>query len=185
MTVNTDTYIDVMLDLETLGTKPGCKILSLSAVTFRQDVRETQQVFDTTITVSSQPRLVVEQDTVAWWQRQDEQVRKAVFNNPNAKHIREALLTFNDWLKTLGKIPRIWGNGASFDAPVLRAAFELENIEPGWNFRDERCYRTLSSEFGFMATDVEFVGMKHTSLADAKYQAARAEIILARLADRR
>lgn len=173
----------IMLDLETLGTKPGCKILSISAVTFCAAKRHYLDIF---VKPDSQPLLATDAKTYQWWQGQDADLVKFTFENEYAVPLAQALYMFTEWYKALGaKGPEIWGNGATFDAPVLRAAYEYLGIEVPWNFRDERCYRTLKAEFGSMVELPAFTGKLHRGLHDATYQANCAELILNKIHNRR
>lgn len=173
----------IMLDLETLGTKPGCKILSISAVTFCAAKRH---YFDVFVKMDSQPLLLTDPKTYNWWQGLDPELVEFTLFNPHAVPLAQALYMFTEWYKALGaKGPEIWGNGATFDAPVLRAAYEYLGIEVPWNFRDERCYRTLKAEFGSMVELPAFTGKLHRGLHDATYQANCAELILNKIHNRR
>lgn len=169
----------VMLDLETLGTKPGCPILSIGATTFLTPaptsyylvIQEGQAKMDNP-----------DPDTIAWWAKQSEEARAEVFNNPNALHIYDALITFNNWLVALKQTPEdriiIWGKGATFDEPILQEAMKRYGITPVWTFRDSMCFRTLA-EVGKMCfvSDPEFQGARHNALHDAEHQAVWAEDI--------
>lgn len=176
-----------MLDLETLGKKPGCKILTISACAFSvEEVKPVSNFFDIALRTDTQ-RLTVDQDTVDWWAKQSVLAQAAAFSNVKAVSIGIALRYFSDWLADLSEhestVPVIWSKGASFDAPILAAAYEVYGLDLPWDFRDERCYRTLESEFKHLVTPPEFVGTQHTSLADAIYQAKYAQSIYSTIND--
>lgn len=181
------TPINIMIDLETLGTKPGCKILSISAVTFNAAQYRGnygRDSFDAAVMISLQDQLKTDQSTLDWWQKQSKEAYDAVFNNSKAIRLTSALEIFSSWLTAFvdeGCTPILWGNGASFDCPVLAEAYRIYGYEVPWNFRNERCYRTLLAEFGHLINKPEFEGVKHNSLADATYQANVAELIFKEL----
>jgi hypothetical protein len=177
-TMNTK-EVNVMLDLETLGKKPGCKILTISACTFME--LESRRRFHQAVRIDTQDLLRIDPDTIDWWSKQSDVARKAAFDNPNAIVLTRALGLFSDWLAELGATPVIWGKGASFDAPVLTAAYAAYGIDIPWDFRKERCFRTLQELFKYLECKPPFVGTPHTSQADAEFQANHAENILSHL----
>lgn len=171
--------VNIMLDLETLGTKPGCKILTLSSCTFSTTSNKgVSSFFDIAIRMDTQDLLKAEPATVDWWANQSEIARKAAFENVNAIVLTKALGRFSDWIAELQCTPVIWSKGATFDAPILAHAYEVYGLDVPWNFRNERCYRTLEAEFKHLVTTPpDFNGTKHTSFADAVYQAKYAQAI--------
>jgi len=112
---------------------------------------------------------------VRWWAEQSEDAR-AIFNHPEAKPLPQVLAEFAAWLP---KDSRIWGNGAGFDQPILAAAYRAVGIPLPWEFRNERCYRTLKA----LAPDVKIrrTGTHHNALDDAVSQADHLKCIAVRL----
>lgn len=174
----------VMLDLETLGTKPGCPILSIGASKFFRPNEEPHEAFSAAIDSHNQYRMDIQDpETVNWWNAQTQEARDAVFSNPEAVYIESALASFTAWLISLKKTSEdriiIWGNGAAFDEPILKEAYNRYNLTPVWTFRDSMCFRTLK-EIGKMLNvpEPEFEGQKHIAVMDAKHQAKWAYHIL-------
>lgn len=170
--------LNIMLDIETLGTRPGCKILTISAVTFGTQHRNS---FDIAIRADTQDLLTIDSKTLDWWKDQSVDAQRAAFDNPAAMTLVKGLSCFSDWIGSLNCTPKIWCKGAGFDVPILEAAYEAYKISVPWHFGNIRCYRTLEAEFKDLIKLPEFVGTKHTSLADARHQALCAEIILDKL----
>lgn len=174
--------INIMLDLETLGTRPGCKILSIGAKVF--DVERTN--FNSALYIRANPdlqaKLHTEVATEDWWAKQDPEVRAEAFGGTEYLHV--ALTEFVDWISYLKeklncKKIRIWCKGASFDAPIMEAAMESYCVPVPWKFWEVYCFRTLY-DLG-MSLGIEpdvFDGDKHNALHDAINQAAHAEKIL-------
>ncbi len=54
---------------------------------------------------------------------------------------------------------------------LIEAALTRSGMEKHWNFRNERCYRTLKEELYWVKAD-PFIGTKHTALHDAYNEAA-------------
>ena len=57
---------------------------------------------------------------------------------------------FSAWVRDFSPVDvkdvNIWGNGATFDIVILKAAFERCSITWRFSFWNERCFRTLLAE---------------------------------------
>jgi hypothetical protein len=164
----------IMVDIESLGTTPYSAILSIGACNFNPLAPVTEDPVDHTntfyqaITLESclAAGLKVSAPTIAWWMDQSEAARQ-VFSDPRALALPVVLDMFTDWL---GSRPDpIYGNSARFDLGLIEAAYLALGKELPWNFRSERCYRTM----GKLAPDVVTtrIGVYHNALDDALYQA--------------
>ena len=168
------TLNDVMVDLETLGRKAGCVIVSIGAVKFDPLTGFVDEAnsFYRAITVESAMRfgLHVDPGTLKWWMQQSDAAR-AVFNDSEAVGIQQALVEFAEWVAEDGDCGsvKMWGNGASFDNSILSAAYEAVDILQPWNFWNDRCYRTIKA----LNPQAPFVreGTHHNAVDDAVSQA--------------
>ena len=176
----------IMVDLETLGTVPGCSILSIGAVRFvPEEDRLAEEFYAVILRTSCLDVFLEEKDeTIKWWNDKSPEARQVLLDaeDPDiAEPLPMALESFNNWLLGLGGMRsiRIYGNGADFDNPILRVAQDAAGIDP-FNSKaghfGGRCYRTLKSLdelFGpsFAAPKVEREGTYHNALDDAKHQA--------------
>ena len=173
--------MDIMVDLETLSSAPDAAIVAIGAVTFNDGGTPAKdfirQTFSVTIDARSAQRMggMIDGDTVSWWFRQPEPARLALLHA--AMPLTGALLDFHNWVRRQSEAPRIWGTGASFDNVVLRQTFERAHLDAPWEFRADRCYRTLKA----LRPDIPFepYGTHHNALDDAFAQATHAERILA------
>lgn len=161
--------INVMVDLETLGTSPGCPILSIGAVTFLTEV--PCKPFYTTIDISNQNKygLLPNPTTVSWWGSQDKRVREEAFSGKD--DLFQVLTWFSSWLGSLQATPVMWGNAASFDLSILSAAYKAVNLPLPWKYWNEMCFRTLKNLYHGVVTEPERTGHKHNALNDAIHQA--------------
>lgn len=179
--------VHVMIDLETLGNRPGCKILSIGAVAFSP--QGLGREFYVLVERSSQNGIGLREDpeTIKWWSEQNEAARTAVFGSRTAVPVRTALNRLTDFLTAVSFTDEVsdrrevcvWGNGAGFDQPILAAVFRADGIPKlPWKFWNERCYRTLKNT----AHGVPYSPPKiaHHALEDAKAQAAHLVRILNR-----
>lgn len=163
---------DVMLDLETLGTVPGCVILAIGAVAFDPKTNELGDEFYHVINRKSSESygLFVDPETVKWWAAQSEQARKVLTESDSngSLGLRPILASFNIWLEKFPDV-RVWGNGADFDNPLLSVAYRKAGMKPGWGPWNGRCYRTVKNLAPHVK--VERQGTHHDALDDAKHQA--------------
>ncbi len=169
---------DVMHDLETLGTRPGCSILSIGAVPFdrKTGVVHEEMGFYTVILRDSCRAYGLREDssTLEWWGKQSPEARKVLEDaeNPDKAHsLPRALELFNIWLAKLD-VPsgiRLWGNGSDFDNVILLAAYDACGIKQNWGLYNNRCYRTRAAEA--LHIKRERTGTHHNALDDAITQA--------------
>lgn len=175
---------NVMIDLETVGKSAGCGILSIGACFFDGDAvtlpRGADTYFYAPITPESNTEigLVYDQSTLEWWAEQSKEAYEAAWKDPTAIHISMALARFSDYLERFRGPVICWANGASFDFPILEAAYSNAGLEYPIEYRNIRCYRTLKNLFPYVsATEIEG-SVKHNAFWDAKYQAKHTEALL-------
>jgi hypothetical protein len=165
-----------MLDLETLGKRPYCPLLSIGACAMRLDTHEEiTDLFYQPITLESclAAGLRVDASTIQWWMTNEhvtQEAREMAFGaSNNALALPMVLDAFTDWLQS--RPLQLWGNSARFDLGILESAYLACGKEPPWDFRLERCYRTVKNLPG--AADIEFVrvGTYHNAVHDAVSQA--------------
>ena len=77
---------DIMVDLETLGTRQDTIVLEISAVEFNRYTGEIGEVFDAKLDIDDQLsyRRSLSRETLQWWFKQDEAAIKNVFDNVGA-----------------------------------------------------------------------------------------------------
>lgn len=170
--------IHVMCDLETLGRRAGCKVLSIGAVVFGPNGLGAE--FYLEVRRDPQPGLHEDPDTLSWWAKQLPEAQERLFNPGCNVTLKNALYAFTYWLERLADRDAkgnlnvcVWGNGADFDNAILSAAYaEVRGENLPWPFWNNRCYRTLKS----LAPSVKLVrqGVHHNALDDAKSQAEHA-----------
>lgn len=147
------TATHIMLDLETLGTKPGSIVTAIGAVHFGQG--QIHRTFYTTIDARDAARygLTLDADTALWWLKKSEPARLEL--TQATKPLRPALQEFLDWLMHAAPPSglladylaslQVWGNGATFDPPLIEAALAAAGHPCPWNHRQVRCYRTVAA----------------------------------------
>lgn len=161
---------DVMLDLESCGTRPSAPIFAIGAVTFDMQTLELGERYYMTVDMGScvADGAVIEPDTVYWWLQQSEQARVGITRG-SRMDIRLALADFADWLRQHSgpeSATRMWGNGSGFDCVILRAHYERAGVTPPWEWWNDRDFRTLKALYPNVERD-EVKGVAHNALDDA------------------
>lgn len=166
-------YNDIMLDLETMGTRPGSAIVAIGAVRFGGG-----QIHDTfyrriRLRSCTDFGLTIDADTVLWWMGQSQEARMEVINSEGATSLPQALHDFKGFVQPED---RVWGNGASFDNALLAEAYARAEAQMPWKFWNDRCYRTLKA---MSPVPMTRTGTHHNALDDAISQAEHLMLILA------
>jgi len=164
-----------MLDLETLSTKPNAAIVSIGACICDNTQRFIETSFQAHVNLNtyfntSNNAFDVSGATLQWWLNQSSEAQQATFI-ANASSLDDALDSFDTYLveNNAQNIP-IYGNGADFDNVVLTQAYAFYFKSLPWNFRMNRCYRTMKN----LVPSVEITrkaGEHHNAKADAENQA--------------
>ncbi|MBW9166451.1 hypothetical protein HPP88_02295 [Enterobacter hormaechei] len=189
--VNSETmFTHLMVDLETMGKKPGAPIVSIGAVFFDPSSGKTGAEFYQVINLESSMSFGARPDasTILWWLKQSPEARSAIVVD-DAIGLLEALELFLDFIAENAangsKNVQLWGNGSSFDCSLLEAAFELADTPfpiPHWNYRDVRTVVELGKAVGLNSRyDIPFEGDQHNALADARHQVKYVSAIWQRL----
>jgi len=158
-----------MVDLETLGKKPGCVILSIGAQIFDPDAGTLGDTFECKIDwqfSESYYGLVVDPETVAWWNEQSQQARLVLA--PGGMDLIAALRLFADFWKR-NNVKYFWCHGAGFDEPILAEAFARTDLTAPWEYNGVQCCRTELKRAGVKPD--RNAGTHHNALDDARAQA--------------
>ena len=168
---------NIMLDIETLGTKSSSVILSIGAV--EVDENDVGRGFHRRIDIQSclDNGLTVDGSTIEWWMTQDANAR-AIFDikgDPLDRVLDDFSRAFN-WQDTL-----VWCNGMNFDLPILENAFQAVGARTPWPYYNGRDYRTLKGMFPKELVNRLRVKptVAHDALDDARAQALTLIALLA------
>lgn len=176
---NLNKFQDVMVDLETLGTCPGCSILSIGAVAFNPTSGELGSEFYVVVNRENclAASLYEDPETVAWWENQSAEAKQVLKEAERGERLEDALNRFTEYLKQfdLGTV-RVWGNGSDFDNAILSVCYHHVGLNLPWKFWNNRCYRTIKA----MHPTIRLArkGIHHNALDDAKTQAIHANQLL-------
>lgn len=175
--------INIMMDIETTGVRPGSRVLSIGLAVFYLVNGEGTIGRTTTIYPSLTDQAGIDDpSTMDWWSVQSPEARNVFADNHiNGVSVGKAFELFKefiqnavDWHKSLNDNTEkvnvcIWGNGATFDNSIVQHMFEAKGYPVPWNTFGDRCYRTAFNVLG--RPSLPRKGVHHNALDDAIYQA--------------
>ena len=171
--------MDVMLDLETLGTRPGCVILTLGAVKFDPySLKEPGPGIYFRVDVDEQTALgrEVQEDTLNWWISQADDIREEALGESD----RVSLDTlYRDLNRFLVGANNIWAQGPLFDFAILENLYRQMGWPTPWQYWQIRDSRTLFGVHG----DPRIKGKAglHNALEDCVSQAVAVQQVYNKL----
>jgi hypothetical protein len=166
-----------MVDIETLGTEPGCAILSIGAAVFDHDGVDETWSMSVDLESCEAYGLDADLSTLSWWlSRSDEQQAALEGGEPLGDVLRE----FVQWYRQ-EDADQLWANSPIFDVAIIDEACARVGVSVPWSFWELRDYRTLSDLA--LAVDVEQAGTEHDALDDAIHQSRIASATLQRLSE--
>lgn len=179
---------EMMIDLETLDTKPSAIVLSIGAVIWETIQFEDEPLawrpverFLRVLNIQEQAdnRRTVSQDTFLWWQRQDTTAREEAFNPVRQSchqtycDLRDFVAKYTDHPSPDQRVNAFWASPATFDFPIWEdLAMDFGNLVP-WRYNQKYDVRTVVREAGISArehSDVALDGVPHTPVYDCEWQ---------------
>lgn len=175
---------DIMIDLETLATRPDASVLSIGAVKFDPLGDELNdgkmESFYVRIDIDSCDRLglVTSDSTIEWWSKQSAEAQEEAFGEGNRVDIVDAM---NQLYKFCWGAKRVWSNGAGFDIVILEHIYrQIEKAYP-WQYWAVRDVRTM---FDMGINPRRPPVLKHHALEDAWNQAVGVQNVCKELRNR-
>lgn len=165
----------IVLDLETLSTKPTAAVIAIGAVA----VSATGLIvgeFHIAVDGYNQPGRDIDAATLAWWDEQTPEAKAASLQATDHVSATVAMCKFSAWVLELADptTVKVWGNGSSFDCTILSSLYaqchELGYPQP-WAWWNDRDMRTLVDAFPTAKQVGDFVGIEHHALHDARHEA--------------
>ena len=178
--------VHVVIDLETLGTRPGSTILQIGASSFKLASSKLGSNVGCAIYIdpmqSKSAGFTEDRSTGDWWNNQNPETRKVVFSGTTSPF--QALIEFNTYMKGFGdkRSVYVWGNSPRFDCGLLEAYYQHYALEIPWEFRNERDLRTLAALLprSCLEAKVRFTNDNpHNGYWDAAYEAQVSKYLLA------
>lgn len=167
-------FVNLMLDLESMGKRSDAAIVSIGACFFHLGRREIGPTFLQTIDLRSAVREggTMDAGTVLWWLRQGQEARNSI--STSGRLIREVLTDFSDFILETCRHEDVvpWGNSPRFDMEKLDTAYRRLDLTAPWYWTNERDFRTMRNVYPQVVYDPEEKGDgNHNALTDAIFQA--------------
>lgn len=163
---------ELMIDIETTGQKPGCKVLTLGAFGFDKGGNQVEFYKQFKTAPQQGAGLTDDVSTMDWWARQDPAIAAEAFGGSTEPD--EGLAEFKKWIYEnfeFGRYSRfrVWCCGLDFDFPILNHFMATFGYQFPWKFWDQYDYRTIKNVFPVIKASEGNVA-KHTALEDARAQ---------------
>ena len=167
--------MDVMLDLETLSTRPDATILTFGACKFNPYTQH--DIVDGIyfrVNVDEQTELGrhVDDNTIEWWSKQAEDVYSEAFNSEDRISLEQFSQELNRFVVGADNI---WAQGPVFDIVILENLYRQLGLPTPWQFWQIRDSRTLLSTLGD-PREKNKAGL-HNALEDAVSQAQAVQFV--------
>lgn len=166
-----------MIDLETMAVSPNAVILTLGAVHFNPYGSGYGDKLYFRLSIDDQDSLgrEIDDNTLAWWSKQDPAIMEEAFSPDDRIPLAEAVDKFH---KFAWNCDAFWSHGATFDLTMIENLYRQLNKPLPWNYWQLRDTRTIF-DLGF-DPDMPKGGL-HNALEDAIRQAAGVQNIYRKL----
>lgn len=173
--------IDVMVDIETLGTGSHATIFQISAISFNIETGQHYSTFNGIADVSKNKTLKVDGSTLKWWLNTNKELLTDLLNK-GEESSEELLTKFHTWVGSLTPDTKdiyLWGNGILFDNKMIQEQFINLGLNYPIFFRNDRDVRTLvdlaGKKLGITEKELkekfnDETLVKHDAFDDVKYQ---------------
>lgn len=164
---------DLMVDIETFGTKSNSVIVSIAAVCFDLETGKTGSLFHMDVSAEDCVKngLKIDADTFMWWLKQEEEAKRKITEVKDSKTLKIALLNFAKFIYDYCPPDvQVWGNSARFDCGLLENAFDVIGLKLPWKHYNERDVRTLVMLNPEIKKNMPFDGIPHYAIDDCKHQ---------------
>lgn len=174
-------FLDIVVDLETLGTKIDSIVTQVSAKPFHFTNDDDFAPFNSYIDVNTIDNPSVDFDTLRFWLSSQSNLDKfqKLLESKTHKTEFDMWNEFSHYLTELNKTYelRLWGNGIMFDIGKTRYNLNKFNLEYPIKFWNERDARTLvelaSNKMGITSPDFQSLipnTDKHNALSDVIWE---------------
>lgn len=164
----------LMIDVETLGTRPGSVVWQIGVVAFDIDMHgNLDQGIELKLNPQEQIDLgfKVDWSTIRWWMEQSREAQAAM---PKVGLPLEIALAFvRDYVEHWGPVEGVWGNGPDFDLTAMTMLFQAADMKVPWAYNAGRDVRTMKEVVNGLGLETVRVKplIAHSALSDARAQA--------------
>lgn len=173
--------IDIMTDIETLGTNKDSTIFQISAIAFDIITGDHKAEFNQIVDIEKNKEVNGTGSTLKWWLNTNKELLQNLLNQ-GAYSSEDVLSNFYNWineLKSQYSEVNLWGNGILFDNALIQAQLRDMGLDYPISYKNDRDVRTIvdlacmklslsEKELKDKFNDSELV--EHNALDDVKYQ---------------
>lgn len=166
-------YTDLMIDFETLDTRPTAAVTQLGWCLFNAKERRTGFKHAGYKIKPNTDERSVSWDTICWWMKQSDEARSQMISGDFIS-VGSALGKLNTEILLSGSavaIKRVWACGSDFDLPIYANCARQHGTVAPWQFWEHRCLRTLYEVAGYEKSDRHKAEVAHVAEYDALAQA--------------
>jgi len=157
--------MDIMLDIEGLGTGPDTTILTIAAQGFDPlgTGYHVNHSFYVRVDLESQTGRSIQDGTIEWWATQPAAVKEEAFGEQGRVPLAEAL---DGLTRIVWKAKRVWAQGPTYDMTILEHAYKSLNKALPWQYFSVRDSRTVFA----LWPNLEAPPATHNALEDCRRQ---------------
>lgn len=162
----------IMIDIETTGYRPGCRVLSFAAFGFSKTGEQVSIYKRLNAAEQSARGLFDDKETMDWWQKQDPALRNEAFSGTENTEIAIAefkAFFYKNFSTAYGSGFQSWCCGVDFDFPILNKLFNVYGFNFPWKFYSQFDYRTIKNLFPEIKEAEQNKGA-HSALEDVMAQ---------------
>lgn len=158
---------DVMIDIETMGTRSTSMIVQIGACYFDRATGEIGEKFKVNIH-HNDDKFTVDWDTISWWMSQSDMARSSIIHGESCD-MALAVVKLKAFLQNA---TYVWSH-ATFDIPIILNAFSKCNEKFPVHYTKCRDIRTLVDiKNNNQKSTIPRAGTYHDALDDCLYQVA-------------
>ncbi len=166
--------LHLMLDIETLGTRPSARVIEIGWATFDPVGEGVLKEGSIAVDVGSQAYGTIDAGTVDFWLKQPDIARLALAKAKKVS-IKEALEYMDKELSPWGQFTGVWSHGPAFDVTILQGHYDRLGRSMPWSYRAVRDTRTLASTLDMLGVPKQDYptggGVAHSAVGDCVNQA--------------
>lgn len=170
--------IDIMTDIETLGTSSDSTIIQISAIAFDIETGVYISEFNQIADISKNEVMNVDGDTIKWWLNTNKELLTDLLNS-GKQSSKVVLRNFYDWINEFSDEVFLWGNGILFDNKLIEHQLKADGLDYPIYYKNDRDMRTIvdlaSKKLGITESELKerFKDdslVEHNAYDDVKYQ---------------
>ena len=165
--------MDLMIDIETLGTRPDSVIMTVGAVLFDpEDSSRGQKIVCIRPRIDEQISMgrSIEHPTLEWWSTQNPKIWRDAICAADRTGVRNSLSVLGDFADGADLI---WAYGPQFDIVMLESLYRQTGERPPWDYHQIRDCRTVTGLLENMLMEdmpADERDDAHDAVADCRYQ---------------